>query len=245
MRAAIRLVIVVFALVLVSVRVSGQATEPTKPAPTEEAQPAGVGACENCGEERWDIKTLSDPAARQVDFTPQEATVKQLYGFPAPTSGLTRNPSETHTYTVHARLVGYKIEFDAQANTGDHDFHIVIQDMNGPETMVVEIPDSHCVGVCTSLKRGAIVQARADFQNGITKRPEAGFFALANPVEVDVTGVLFFDFAHGQTGLAQNCVELHPVLDFKFSSKPTAVGDDKNQPKSQPRSFYKCLPEGH
>jgi hypothetical protein len=29
-----------------------------------------------------------------------------------------------------------------------------------------------------------------------------------------VTGVAFFDYNHGQTGVAPNAIELHPVLDF-------------------------------
>ena len=29
-----------------------------------------------------------------------------------------------------------------------------------------------------------------------------------------VTGVAFFDYKHGQTGVAPNAIELHPVLDF-------------------------------
>jgi hypothetical protein len=29
-----------------------------------------------------------------------------------------------------------------------------------------------------------------------------------------VTGVAFFDFQHGQTGVAPNAIELHPILDF-------------------------------
>jgi hypothetical protein len=34
-----------------------------------------------------------------------------------------------------------------------------------------------------------------------------------------VTGVAFFDFNHGQTGVAPNAIELHPVLAFRcFSS---------------------------
>jgi hypothetical protein len=28
-------------------------------------------------------------------------------------------------------------------------------------------------------------------------------------------GVRFFDFPHGQTGIADNAVELHPVFGFK------------------------------
>jgi hypothetical protein len=30
-----------------------------------------------------------------------------------------------------------------------------------------------------------------------------------------LTGVRFFDFKHGQTGVADNAVELHPVFGFK------------------------------
>ncbi len=211
------------------------------------ASQAAAASCPKCGEERWDVKTLSDPAAGQVNFTPKAATVQQLYSMAAPTNGEARNPSEDQTYVVHAKLVGYKIEFDP-TNTqdpGDHDFHIVIQDLNGPQTMVVEIPDPQCDGVCSSLKKAAIAQARTAFASGVSKQPEAEFFALKTPVLVDVTGVLFFDFAHGQTGLAQNCVELHPVLDFKFESKPTAVEGRGNTPKPHPDSFYHCLPESH
>jgi hypothetical protein len=32
---------------------------------------------------------------------------------------------------------------------------------------------------------------------------------------VFLTGVLFFDVPHNQTGVARNAVELHPVLAFK------------------------------
>src|SRR5437773_7924800 len=31
-----------------------------------------------------------------------------------------------------------------------------------------------------------------------------------------VTGVAFFDFKHGQTGVAPNAIELHPLLDITF-----------------------------
>jgi hypothetical protein len=30
-----------------------------------------------------------------------------------------------------------------------------------------------------------------------------------------VTGVAYFDFQHGQTGVAPNAIELHPVLAFR------------------------------
>ncbi|HEV8463144.1 MAG TPA: hypothetical protein VGQ38_20825 [Gaiellaceae bacterium] len=33
-----------------------------------------------------------------------------------------------------------------------------------------------------------------------------------------VTGVAFFDFDHGQTGVAPKAIELHPVLAFRCLS---------------------------
>jgi hypothetical protein len=33
-----------------------------------------------------------------------------------------------------------------------------------------------------------------------------------------VVGVAFFDFNHGQTGVAPNAIELHPVLSFRCLS---------------------------
>jgi len=33
-----------------------------------------------------------------------------------------------------------------------------------------------------------------------------------------VTGVAFFDYEHGQTGVAPNAIELHPILGFRCLS---------------------------
>jgi hypothetical protein len=33
-----------------------------------------------------------------------------------------------------------------------------------------------------------------------------------------ITGVAFFDFPHGQTGVAPNAIELHPILGFRCLS---------------------------
>jgi len=45
-------------------------------------------------------------------------------------------------------------------------------------------------------------------------------FQFAN-VPVQVTGVAMFDFLHGQTGVAPNGIELHPIIDIVFSSSST------------------------
>jgi hypothetical protein len=37
--------------------------------------------------------------------------------------------------------------------------------------------------------------------------------------QCEVTGVAFFDFNHGQTGVAPNAIELHPILGFRCLSR--------------------------
>ena len=57
------------------------------------------------------------------------------------------------------------------------------------------------------------------------KTPEEGSAAIQplfatrlNPVQVKITGVGFFDRAHGATGAAPNVIELHPVLKVDFGA---------------------------
>ncbi|HEX4713356.1 MAG TPA: hypothetical protein VH164_00350, partial [Ktedonobacteraceae bacterium] len=59
-------------------------------------------------------------------------------------------------------------------------------------------------------------------------------FQTAN-VPVTVTGVGFFDFLHGQTGVAPNGIELHAVLDVQFGSGgPTPTPAPTNTPTPTP-----------
>jgi hypothetical protein len=46
--------------------------------------------------------------------------------------------------------------------------------------------------------------------------PTSSVVALAKPWLVEITGPAFFDFIHGQVGLARNCIEIHPVMEIKF-----------------------------
>src|SRR5579864_1689985 len=75
-----------------------------------------------CGRDRWNVKTLTDPAAAQVDLTPTPSTVEALRVLPVPgviEFGTPRLSQELHTYTVTARLLWDKLETDS-------DFHVVI-----------------------------------------------------------------------------------------------------------------------
>jgi hypothetical protein len=55
-----------------------------------------------------------------------------------------------------------------------------------------------------------------------------------------VTGVDYFDFRHGQSGVAPNAIELHPILGVKIgslaSSPPPARPKPTTPPKSPPSS---------
>jgi len=176
---------------------------------SEEAVPQSETTCgPHCGTERWSVKTLSDSDAAKVDMTNRIVrSVHDLVSLPEPSQRPNDNrivPIETTTFGIQARLVGFKKETD-------RDFHIVIADPQSKETMIVEIPDPQCAGVCASPAKGLISQARKTFvqQCGI---PTAKFKRLTSPLLARVTGVAFFDFNHGQTGVAKNAIELHPVL---------------------------------
>jgi len=200
------------------------------------------GCGPNCGEERWAVKTLTDNDAAKVNFSPIVKTVGDLVAVKAPngnseTSRL--NATKETTFQVRARLVGYKLETD-------RDFHIVIADLENPsQTMVVEIPDPDCGGACASPKLSDIKKARQDFAAQFPNAPpDPEFKVVQGNVVVEVTGVGFFDFAHGQTGLAQNCIELHPVLAIAFPTPGPfeAKADPQAEPPKHPQAWYSCIP---
>ena len=60
----------------------------------------------------------------------------------------------------------------------------------------------------------AIAHARAEFDDQFTATTS---FQTTN-VPVRLAGVGMFDFLHGQTGVAPNGIELHPVLEITFPS---------------------------
>ena len=180
-------------------------------------QPPQTPICQHCGTERWAVKTLSDPGASQVVMEPEDATVAELVAIPAPkqsSATMRIHPLEKKTLRVHATLEGFKRE-------SDQDFHIVISDPDDPsKTMIAEIPDQDCSGACTATQKHDF-QATRDLLVSRFGEAKSSFTKIKGNVPVVITGVGFFDFAHGQTGLAFNCVELHPVLSIEF---PAAAG---------------------
>ena len=159
-----------------------------------------------CGVWRWDVKTLSDSHNHDVNFTPQAATLQDLRTLHAPGSLSTSTPRiwpvEKKTYRVHAQVLKATIEDDS-------DIHLVISiPGSSTQTMIVEFPDPHCVA--SPFKRPAIAAARGALLSNCGTISSSGFTNLTGTI--DVTGVGFWDEIHGQTGVAPNGIELHPVL---------------------------------
>ena len=174
-----------------------------------------------CGVERWSVKTGTDSQASQVSLAPVATTIAQLRAF----AGVA-NPPDTRV--APAELTTWKltdvtlVEYKAE---GDGDFHLVLS--SGGLTMIGEIPAPGCVGAGSPFAPG-ITLSRQQFTARYT--PSNSFTAANTPVTV--TGVGFFDFAHGQTGAAPNQIELHAVLSICFglgcspgSAVPDAGGD--------------------
>ncbi|HEX2331324.1 MAG TPA: Ig-like domain-containing protein [Candidatus Angelobacter sp.] len=161
-----------------------------------------------CGVERWSVKTGTDPDAGKVNLASSSpTTIASLRAVPAPSPIPSNNrvsPTETTVWVINATLTQYKLE-------NDSDYHIVISDTNGL-TMITEIPSPTCVG-STSPFLSAIQNARAKFDAQFTATTS---FQTAN-IPVQIVGVGMFDFLHGQTGVAPNGIELHPVLDIIFN----------------------------
>lgn len=166
-----------------------------------------------CGIERWPVKTLADSdGATVATRSAQVVTIEQLTSSTAPTRAQLQKavstrfaPQEESVYEVKALLIGYKLE-------SDKDFHIVLADpADQSVTMIVEIPS----GMCASGNAGQVFAALQDQFVEDFGKPTPTFKRLKTPTAVDVRGVGFFDFLHGQTGVAKNGFELHPVLNIK------------------------------
>lgn len=141
-----------------------------------------------CGVERWTVKTLQDrPRLLHNRTTTVQFLVTRPAPHPLPT---TRLPFERHVYTVVAAVTLVRQEDDS-------DLHIVLQ--AGGQHMIAEAPSPSCDSKATPYRRKQMKVAR----NQVRLCPKAR-----------VTGVAFFDFKHGQTGVAPNAIELHPILAF-------------------------------
>jgi hypothetical protein len=182
-------------------------------AQTAAKHPPSAKAAATCGVERWAVKTLSDKRVKRVDFRPHNSSIGRLRKKEAPDIGANTpriDGVETTDYRVRARLIEFKLE-------EDRDVHLVIGVPSAPaKTMIVEFPDTSCPGARRSPKKSQMASARAALIAACGEPSSSSFHQLQGTATV--TGVGFFDILHGQTGVAPNGIELHPVLKLSGSS---------------------------
>jgi hypothetical protein len=165
-----------------------------------------------CGVERWPVKTLSDPRARDVDFAVRPATVRYLGSLRASPGGQdSRGPLESRVFGVQARLVGVKREPDS-------DYHLILSE--GGATMIAEMPLTACTS--GAQHRYAMSTSRAELERAVGG--PVGESWIHPNLHVRVAGVLFFDDPHGQSGHARNYAPLHPVTGFRVLASRQSPG---------------------
>jgi hypothetical protein len=149
-----------------------------------------------CGVERWPVKVLIDDDTARVDLTPRPTTLSALAALPAPRPARPqrrRLPHELRTFRIRGIILG------GDDTENDGDIHLILSDPAARGvTMIAEIPDPECA--IGSRHTAAYAEARR-----VVSR-------LAPGTEVEIEGVAFWDRLHGQTGVAPNAIELHPVL---------------------------------
>jgi hypothetical protein len=177
--------------------------------PAQKQIPARVSAALACGVERWNIKTLKD---RPLLLRARSTTVAYLTSLrrPAYLPPGRRLLRERRIYSVIAAVTLNRTE-------ADQDHHLVLR--SGSRTMIAETPSSLCTKGATSKRRKQMAAARG---------------AARVCARARVVGVAFFDYKHGQTGVAPNAIELHPVLGFACLSGP------KPPPPPPPPAGGKC-----
>lgn len=164
------------------------------------AASTGTAAQSPCGVERWLVKTVRDRDAGKVRPGLMATTIAELASRSRPIAKLGQDrrtgDTERTTFVVRAQLVRVISE-------SDHDLHLVLRDLREARvTLVAEIPDSLCA--LGSPFAGAFAAARRALR------------ATPRNAIIEVVGIGFFDYLHGQSGMAKNGLELHPVLKLRF-----------------------------
>ena len=156
-----------------------------------------VHAARACGVERWRVKILADDDRGRVAWSAAETTsisaLRQIPAPPPPYPATRRMaPQEFTLYRVRAIVRQILPESDG-------DLHVVLADPDHPEaTLVTEIPDSAC-----ALGSGH----EGDYAAALRALRAVPRYGL-----VELDGIGFFDYLHGQRGMAPNGFELHPVV---------------------------------
>lgn len=175
--------------------------------------------------ERWAVKTGADADAQALTGqVPTAATIAELRALAVPAllpPDRRSDGAEKTVWELTATLQAFRRESDG-------DYHLVISDDQN-NTMIAEIPNPGDI-TAPSYFAEQISDARTAFDNrfqvadninGPTApaalEPAVAPQAQQIAVPVTLTGLGFFDFNHGQLGVAPNAIEIHPVINIVFN----------------------------
>src|SRR5205814_316926 len=159
----------------------------------------------------------SNPQRRLVRLRTKPTTVRAINArrMPHPSPRSRNNNFERRAWRVRAQIVEYKLEEDG-------DIHIVLFDRGS--YMIAEMPSAGCLARARARK--AMIRVRRLFETRCGRATESwrDLGAVAY-----ISGVGFWDFAHGQRGHGRNYAELHPVTGLRF-----VAGCDAQPPSPPP-----------
>ncbi len=158
-----------------------------------------------CGHELWDLKTLSDPRLNLIYARPRLTSIIAINArqMPRRTPTLRSRGYERHVWRLVAQITNFKL-----ARNGD----ILLVLFDKSDYMIAKMPAAECVP-STARYRRATINTRHLFESrcGTATRRWQDLGAV-----VDLQGVGFWNFPHGQRGHARNYAELHPLTRIRF-----------------------------
>ncbi len=164
-----------------------------------------------CGVERWAVKTLADFGTARLAAQPRSTSIAAMVRVPPPAdpeqlAGRVP-PVETTLWHVRALLQGYVLESDS-------DIHLLLLDPQTRVPMIGEIPAAFCAPKAYAAQFDAARQAVQNLGSHEATLHRIWWldYRGAQMPLVDVWGYGFWDYEHGQRGVAPNDVELHPVV---------------------------------
>jgi len=160
------------------------------------------------GKELWAQKVLTDNEANAIVISPIDVTtIAELRAIDTESEKRsTTNPRlafEEQVVRVSKVLIR-KVILE-----NDNDYHLVIQDRLGNQ-MIAEVVDPECPDAQNS--------KFIDEYNDVRSTMDRYGSRFMN-YEFTITGVLFKDRFHNQTGAAPNNMEIHPVLKLRASKR--------------------------
>jgi hypothetical protein len=202
--------------------------------------------------QRWSVKTGADPdAAKLVGQSPTATTIASMCALSVPAilppEGRSQGAEET-VWQLDATITGYKLESDGDYHLVIADVHGNTMIAEIPDPAQLAQGSFFAAQIATARQafdtrfgihaqapapapaqgtpaQGARAQGAPAQGAALAEAPAAALPMLIKASEqATLVGLGFFDFAHGQDGVAPNAIELHPVINIEFSGQAPNAG---------------------